>query len=286
MNHPAELAVYDYLARATKGETDMAEDIRKHVAADVEAALEKQFSSGPRDKFRLRMSNIGRPTCQLWFEKNDPEDKTPLPPHFLINMIIGDIVEAVFKGLLRASGTSFDDNDKVTLKLSNGGEVSGEYDMVLDGKVDDVKSASPWSFTNKFEDFHTLNKGDTFGYVSQLVGYATAADKGIGGWWVVNKANGEFKYVSAAEANKEEVLKKIEDTYDYLDNDEPFERCFEAEPETYRGKASGNYKLSKTCGFCAHRHKCWPTLRALPSQVYSGKKTPPTVEYVSLWSDR
>ncbi len=59
MNHPAELAVYDYLARATKGETDMAEDIRKHVAADVEAALEKQFSSGPRDKFKLRMSNIG-----------------------------------------------------------------------------------------------------------------------------------------------------------------------------------------------------------------------------------
>ena len=232
------------------------------------------------------MSNIGRPKCQLWFDKNKPEGAEPLPVSFKINMIIGDIVEAVFKGLLRASGTSFDDNDKVTLKLSNGGEVSGEYDMVLDGKVDDVKSASPWSFTNKFEDFHTLNKGDTFGYVSQLVGYATAAGKGVGGWWVVNKANGEFKYVSAAEANKEEVLQKIEDTYDYLDNDEPFERCFEAEPETYRGKASGNYKLSKTCGFCAHRHKCWPTLRALPSQVYSGKKTPPTVEYVSLWSDR
>jgi len=71
MNHHAELAVYDFLARATKGETDMAEGIRKQVAADVEAALEKQFSSGPRDKFKLRMSNIGRPTCQLWFDKNE-----------------------------------------------------------------------------------------------------------------------------------------------------------------------------------------------------------------------
>jgi hypothetical protein len=87
MNHHAELAVYNYLAKAIKGETDMAEDNRKHVAADVEAALKKQFSSGPRDKFKLRMSNIGRPTCQLWFEKNDPEDKTPLPPHFLLLML-------------------------------------------------------------------------------------------------------------------------------------------------------------------------------------------------------
>ena len=285
MQHPAELAVHSYLRKSISDEASMSQEVIDKVAEDIKDALHKQFNSEKR-VFKKRMSNIGRPTCQLWFDKNKPEGAEPLPVSFKINMIIGDIVEAVFKGLLRASGTSFDDNDKVTLKLSNGGEVSGEYDMVLDGKVDDVKSASPWSFTNKFEDFHTLNKGDTFGYVSQLVGYATAADKGIGGWWVVNKANGEFKYVSAAEANKEEVLQKIEDTYDYLDNDEPFERCFEAEPETYRGKASGNYKLSKTCGFCAHRHKCWPTLRALPSQVYSGKKTPPTVEYVSLWSDR
>lgn len=43
MNHPAELAVFEYLGKAIKGETDMAEDIRKQVASDVEAALEKQF---------------------------------------------------------------------------------------------------------------------------------------------------------------------------------------------------------------------------------------------------
>jgi hypothetical protein len=201
-------------------------------------------------------------------------------------MIIGDIVEAVFKGLLRASGTEFEDNDNVTLKLSNKAEISGEYDMVLDNKVDDVKSASPWSFTNKFEDFHSLNKGDSFGYVSQLVGYATAAGKEVGGWWVVNKGNGDFKYVSASEVDKKEVLKKIEDTYDYLDKDEPFERCFDSEPEVYRGKTSGNHKLAKVCSFCSHKKKCWPTLRALPSKVYSGKLTPPTVEYVSLWSDQ
>ena len=58
MNHPAELAVYSYLQRAMKGETDMAEDIREQVANDVKAALQKQFGGPPRDEFKLRMSNL------------------------------------------------------------------------------------------------------------------------------------------------------------------------------------------------------------------------------------
>lgn len=279
MNHHAELAVYEFLGKAVKGETDMAESIRKQVAADVEAALEKQFSSGPRDEFRLRMSNIGRPTCQLWFEKNDPEDKTPLPPHFLMNMIIGDIVEAVFKGLLRAAAVDFKDNDKVTLKLKDGTEINGEYDMVLDGKVDDVKSASPWSYKNKFTNLETLAQGDSFGYVSQLVGYATAADLDVGGWWVVNKANGEFKYVSASDVDKEAVLGQIEDTASYINEDKPFKRCFDAIPETHYRKPTGNLKLSTECGFCSYKHKCWDNIQTLPA-VKSTAQEPPLVDYV------
>ena len=83
------------------------------VAADVSNSMMRQLNSGPRDEFRIRMSNIGRPTCQLWFDKNEPEGKTPFPPHFLMNMLLGDIVEAVFKGLLRASGVQFEDSEKV-----------------------------------------------------------------------------------------------------------------------------------------------------------------------------
>jgi len=282
MNHPAELAVFNYLGKAVKGETDMAEDIRKQVAADVEAALEKQFSSGPRDKFRLRMSNIGRPTCQLWFEKNDPEDKKPLPPHFLMNMIIGDIVEAVFKGLLRAADVDFKDNDSVTLKLKDGTEIRGEYDMVLDGKVDDVKSASPWSYVNKFSSLESLAKSDSFGYVSQLVGYAKAAELDVGGWWVVNKANGEFKYVDASSVDEPTVMQEIEETVEYINEDKPFERCFEAIPETYFRKPTGNMVLGTECGFCSYKHKCWPNLKELLSKAYKGKKTPPMVDYILL----
>lgn len=279
MTHPAEIAVYSFLQDAMAGKTTMDEEVAEQVASDIKAALFKQFDSGPRDAFRLRMSNIGRPKCQLWFEKNDSEDKALMPPHFLMNMLLGDITEAVFKGLLRSAGIEFKDNDKVTLKLSDGTEIKGEYDMVLDDRIDDVKSASPWSYEHKFKDFESLSKGDSFGYVAQLVGYATAAKKQVGGWWVVNKANGAFKYVDASEANVDEVLKEVEAKVDYINSDAPFERCFEPVEESYYKKKSGNLVLNGSCHFCSFKHKCWPTLQALPSKV-SKAKEPPIVEYI------
>ena len=282
MQHVAEIAVHSFLRDVLDGKASMSEEVIDKVAQDVKEALTKQFvaDTEPR-KFKLRMSNIGRPTCQLWFDKNDPEDKTPLPPHFLINMIIGDIVEAVFKGLLRAAEVDFKDNDSVTLKLKDGTEIKGEYDMVLDGKVDDVKSASPWSYDNKFSSFEALNSGDGFGYIPQLVGYAEAEGAPVGGWWVVNKVNGAFKYVSAANVDKEKVLDEMKDTVAYIDEDKPFKRCFEAEAETFRTKLTGNIKLNKMCGFCDYKKRCWPELQTLPS-VMSKAKEPPMVDYVHV----
>ena len=281
MNHPAELMVFSFLQKAMAGEATMTEAVTKQVAADVEAALNKQFNSSPRGEFRLRMSNIGKPKCQLWFEKNDPEDKLPLPPHFLMNMILGDIVEAVFKGLLRAAGAEFKDNDNVTLKLPNGQEIKGEYDMEMDGKIDDVKSASPWSYKNKFASFDALAQGDSFGYIPQLVGYATAAGKDVGGWWVVNKGTGEFKYVDASEVDKEAVLEQIQDLVNYIDNDEPFERCIEPVPETFYRKPTGNLVLPGACKFCDFKHKCHPTMQTLPSRS-SKAANPPDVDYIFI----
>lgn len=281
MNHPAELAVYTFLQKAMAGEATMTEAVTKQVAADVEAAMNKQFNSGPRDEFRLRMSNIGKPKCQLWFEKNDPEDKTPFPPAFLMNMILGDIVEAVFKGLLRASGVDFKDNDKVTLELPNGQKIHGEYDMELNGKIDDVKSASPWSYDNKFASLDALAQGDSFGYVAQLVGYAVAAGKGVGGWWAINKANGQFKYVDASEVDKEAVLADIQSLADYIDNDEPFERCYEPVEETFYRKKTGNWVLPSGCKFCSFKHKCHTNLQPRPS-IPSKSKNPQEVDYTFI----
>ena len=282
MNHPAELKLHQFMSDAVKGKTTFSEKTAKKIGADVAEAVIRQFGSGKsREDFRLRMSNIGRPTCQLWFEKNKPETALPKPTTFVMNMMLGDIVEAVFKGLLTESGVDFDDTDKVTLKVgdSNDTRVSGSYDLIMGGAVDDIKSASDWSYRNKFESYDTLKKSDPFGYVGQLAGYAQASDKRAGGWWVVNKANGSFKYVPAAIDMRKE-LTKLKETVEKV-NENKFERCFEAVPETYRGKPSGNMVLNDNCRFCDYRFECWPNMQELPSKV-SQAREPKTVAYVEL----
>tara|TARA_R110002020_G_scaffold49397_2_gene140562 strand:- start:926 stop:1786 length:861 start_codon:yes stop_codon:yes gene_type:complete len=280
MNHPAELAIRAYLNRAVKGEGTISEDNLEQIASDVKSALKRQFAGPPREDFRLRMSNLGRPTCQLWYDKNKPEVAEPFPSNFLMNMVLGDLVEAVFKGLLREANVEFNDATKVTLKVGDT-EIKGECDLTIGNTVDDIKSASPWSYKNKFESYGALSSEDSFGYVSQLAGYAQGLGVDVGGWWVVNKGNGDFKYVSAQEMDVKEVNKNIKKTIDYINKDKPFKRCYEAQPETYRKVASGNYVLPRGCTFCKYKKDCWDTLQELPSLV-SNAKEPPMVQYVSL----
>jgi hypothetical protein len=281
MQHPAELKLHQFMTDAANGKTHFSDEEAFDIGVDVANAVLRQFGSGKsRKEFTLRMSNIGRPTCQLWFEKNQPDKALPKPTTFVMNMMIGDIVEAVFKGLLKAAKVDFEDTDKVSLPVgdSNDTHVSGSYDLVIDGAVDDVKSASPWSYVNKFDSFDTLAKGDGFGYVGQLAGYAKASGKRVGGWWVVNKGNGEFKYVPADGLDLDKELDKIKTTVETV-NDNEFKRCFSPVPEFFRGKPTGNKVLNDNCRFCDYRYECWPTMVEEPSRV-SKAKDPKTVAYI------
>ena len=278
MNHPAELTLHQYMTDAVRGDSAMTEETIQQVATDVANALRNQFGSGKkRGDFKIRMSNVGRPTCQLWYEKNKPEVAIPMPTNFMMNMMIGDIVEAVFKGLLKEAGVKYNDSEKVTLNLSTA-SINGSYDIVINDAVDDIKSASDWSYRNKFESYDTLAAGDGFGYVGQLAGYAKASGKRAGGWWVVNKANGHFKYVPATGLDMDAELAKIENTVKTV-KENKFERCFEPVPETFRGKPTGNKVLNNGCKFCSYRFDCWDSLTERPA-VKSQAKNPPTVSYI------
>ena len=280
MNHPAELALHQYMENAVKGKSSMADDTIKQVASDVADALKRQFGGGnKRDKFGLRMSNVGRPTCQLWYDKNKPEAAIPLPTTFVMNMMLGDIVEAVFKAILKEAGVKYEDTDKVSLDLGDD-SVSGSYDLIIDGAVDDIKSASDWSYRNKFESYDSLASGDSFGYGAQLAGYAKASGKKAGGWWVVNKANGSFKYVPATGLDIDKEISHIKKTVETV-KENKFEKCFQPVPEKFRGKETGNTVLNTGCKFCSYRFDCWPSLVERPA-VKSQAKNPPTVAYVEL----
>tara|TARA_B100001989_G_C24545119_1_gene470199 strand:+ start:445 stop:1305 length:861 start_codon:yes stop_codon:yes gene_type:complete len=284
MNHPSEMALHQYLEDAINGKTSMSASTIAGIKKDIGEALKRQFGKKTkRRKFNLRMSNIGRPSCQLWFEKNKPEKSDPLPTTFVMNMMLGDIVEAVFKGLMREAKIDFQNSEKVYLNVA-GKKVSGTYDLVLNDAVDDIKSASDWSYRNKFESFETVSADDAFGYVGQLAGYAKAMGKKAGGWWVVNKANGSFKYIPASDLDVDKEVAKLEENVKTVTLNK-FKRCYEPEEETFRGKPTGNRILGKTCSFCRYKHSCWENLQELPS-LLSKAKEPKIVSYVSIGKEQ
>ena len=280
MSQIAELSIHQFMTDAVNKKSTISKKIIREIGKDIVNALYKQFDNKKSDNtFRLRMSNVGRPYCQLWFEKNKPELAEPKSTNFIMNMMLGDIVEAVFKGLLKAAKVKFTDSEKVTLNLKDT-SIDGTYDLIIEDSLDDIKSASDWSYRNKFESYETLSQGDAFGYIAQLAGYAKATNKKAGGWWVVNKANGKFKYVSASNINIDKEINKIESLVKKLEVNK-FERCFEPEYETFRGKLTGNKVLNKNCTFCDYKKSCWENLVELPA-VMSKAQFPKTVSYIEL----
>ena len=280
MNHPFEIRIHKYLDDVRKGKRGMTDATIARIVRDVDEAVRKQFNQGER-QFTLRMSNIGRPYCQLWYDKNQPEDGLEPSINFLMNMMIGDIVEAVFKGVLTEAGVEFSDGFKSTLTAGKH-KIDGTHDLIMDKRVDDIKSASPWSYKNKFKDYYTLKEHDSFGYIGQLAGYSKALGVEPGGWWVINKATGEFKYVSAWDmaVDRQDILDEVEEKADKLEKNK-FERCFEPVEETFRGKPTGNKVLAEECGWCKYRYKCWPSIQELPA-LASKAKEPPIVAYVEV----
>ena len=73
MNHPAEIKIHKYLSGLKSEDSVMSPEVIDQITNDVREALTKQFVDKRSNKFTLRMSNIGRSYCQLWFDKNKPE---------------------------------------------------------------------------------------------------------------------------------------------------------------------------------------------------------------------
>jgi hypothetical protein len=84
MNHPSEIKIHRYLEDVRKAKRGMAPATIARIVKDVQEAVEKQFNQSER-KFTLRMSNIGRPYCQLWFDKNQPEEGLEPSANFLVS---------------------------------------------------------------------------------------------------------------------------------------------------------------------------------------------------------
>ena len=177
--------------------------------SDFRDALHRQLKPTEKRSFRLRMSNVGRPTCQLQMEASGIKGKDKQYNHIL-RMLLGDFSEIILMLMMRATDIPVTgEKSQVELKVGST-KISGEDDVEIDNKVYDIKSASDWAFRNKWrKGFDALLEDDPFGYLGQMAGYSIGQSKKMGGWIVMNKSSGEIIVIDAPDDKKiyEETIK-------------------------------------------------------------------------------
>ena len=258
-----EQQIQIFLAQAGLGKITIDDKLIEEFGERCKSVFKKQLVEPREDKFRLRMSNIGRPLCILQMDKQN-EASEPRTYDLIFKSLFGDLTEAALLTIIKASGIEFNAQDLlVSLDLPNG-KIKGTLDAVLYNKVWDIKTCSVYAFENKFSSFERLQEGDTFGYIKQLVGYSKALGLQPGGWIALCKETGEVRSLAFPEhLDLEPILTDINSVI--TDIDKPFKKLFEDKPEKFRNKDTGNRVLDTTCRYCSHKAKCWPSLEIRPS---------------------
>jgi len=243
-----ETLVEDIMNMVDEG-VDRIDDVAIHnFVSDVEWALRRQLLKEERhDRNTVRMSNVGKPDRQLWYEVNGAP-KEELRPATRIKFLYGDIIEALVLFLAKAAGHDVSDSQK-EVELEG---VKGHIDCVIDGVLVDVKSASKFSF-KKFKD-GTLPEDDAFGYIGQISSYKQAGQWDKAAFLAMNKESGELTVYEPdlIDMNKN-ADERIRHVKEMVEQDTPPERCFKPVAD---GK-SGNLKLDTQCSYCAFKHHCW-----------------------------
>ena len=240
--------IYDKLSVLGEGKAlDVSEEVLDEFGNSMKEALRHWATPKPRDTETLRMSNIGKPLRQLWYDmKSEGEDTQPLEPHLFIRFLYGHILEEVMLFLVKLAEHEVTDEQK-EVKVSH---VHGHMDCKIDGEVVDIKTASSFAF-RKFKN-GTLAEDDPFGYLAQLSAYETAEKTKAGGFLVLNKESGEITLHRPSFIDKPHARNKIREVKKAIKLDNPPELCYNPVPE---GKA-GNMKLPRGCTYCRHKNEC------------------------------
>ena len=194
---------------------------------------------------QLRMSVIGKPARQLWYDKHSPKDRKDEDAGLNLKFLYGHIIEHLILYLAELSGHKIEDQQK---KVEIDG-ISGHIDSKIDGEICDVKSASSFSF-KKFQSGEIVGD-DPFGYHAQLSGYETANGTKEGGFLVVDKSSGDICFYKPEDMAKPNVKSLIKNLRSALEKDTPPEKCYE-----FKTEKNGNKTLATGCMFCPHKWEC------------------------------
>lgn len=250
-----------------------------------EACGHAAASLGERNRnpppFSFRMSNIGRPICQLQRDALGIE-KVSGEYNSAARLLYGHMAEAMLVMFMKSAGCNVtSEQERVSLDIGDT-IVYGTYDIAVDHQLWDIKSASPWAFKNKFKGwggFADFASHDTFGYVDQGLGYQHAKGEPFRGWIAMDKSAGEIATLETPRdfGDKDVDLARFNDKYNSLQklikDAENLVRPYEPADEMFGRKPTGNKIISRDspCYFCDYKEQCWePTvLPSLPSKAAS-----------------
>ena len=240
--------IYDKLSVLSDGESLNIDD--KTIDAfgeSMKEVLSHWANPKPRDSGTLRMSNIGKPMRQLWYDMRSESKTTErIKPSVFIKFLYGHMLEEVLLMLIKIAGHKVTDEQK---EVSVSG-IKGHMDCVIDGEVVDIKTASSFAFKKFYN--KTLAEDDIFGYLPQLAGYEAAMGTNKGGFLAMNKESGEIALYRPDSFDKPDIKKKIKTVKKLIKIDTPPELCYNPVPDG----ASGNMKIARGCTWCRHKFEC------------------------------
>jgi hypothetical protein len=239
--------IYEKIECLSQGENmDIPQDLIDDFGERMKQAL-VHWTEPKKQTKGLRMSNIGRPARQLWYESKKDSEPTPLKAPTHIKFLYGHLLEELLILFVKIAGHAVSDEQKeVTVD-----GIKGHIDCKIDGQVVDIKTASNFGF-KKFKE-GTLYQDDPFGYMYQLSGYETSEGTNEGGFLAINKETGELALYCPGDLTKPNVNGRIDSLKNKLKSDTPPEKCYQPVPE---GK-KGNMRLPTGCAYCGFKNECW-----------------------------
>ena len=240
--------IYKELEALSNGEAlPLTEEEIDRTIAGMREALVSWATPRKRDTdFTVRMSNVGKPPRQLWYEKRDPKGRGNIDGPTQIKFLYGHLLEEIVLMLVRMAGHTVTDEQK-EVKVEG---ILGHMDCKINGEVVDVKTASRFAF-NKFREGR-LAQDDPFGYMGQLAGYEKAEGTDQGGFLVLNKESGELCMYVPDDLDKPNITTTINKLVPALKLDTPPDLCYDLIAD---GK-KGNIKLPKGCSWCKYKYQC------------------------------
>lgn len=213
------------------------------------------------------MSNIGSPCDRkLWLEKNFPQDKVPFTPSTMNKFTFGDLTEEYILFLAELSGHRIEGRQDECVFHG----IKGHRDVLIDGTLIDVKSASSFSF-KKFKEGLTLEQ-DAFGYIRQILSYLEAfqhdpllLDKNRAGFLVFDKQHGHIHVDFHHRDPDFDWAKFYAEKKEINNSDQMPERAFKPKLDGYKKEKilipNGNELLDTNCSYCDMKFKCYDNIR-------------------------